>query len=296
MRSIKSKILLLTLVPIGLVLIGIGGLTVYSKYHTEKQLLVDRLDSYRALLESGDISFDSSQDKNKLEALLSEKVEFAEILREDYSVVYSTENSASALLEEGDKADVDDAFRGIETTRTITRNGKSAFMITTPLIVNGRIVAVLHQALSNELSNQRVVQYVVYVFLLTMAGIVICYLLISILLNNVVLKHIYTLQNATIEMQKGNLTTKISVHTDDEIGNFAKSFEAMRSEVHDARLKLEEYNRQLEGQVRERTVELEVKLDELSRMNRLMTGRELKMIELKKMIRELEERIAPKQG
>ena len=45
----------------------------------------------------------------------------------------------------------------------------------------------------------------------------------------------------------------------------------------------------LEQRVKERTAELEKKNMELERMNRLFVGRELKMIELKKRIRELEQ-------
>jgi len=47
-------------------------------------------------------------------------------------------------------------------------------------------------------------------------------------------------------------------------------------------------NEQLEQRVRERTVELEEKNAELYKMNRLFVGRELRMVELKERIRELE--------
>lgn len=47
---------------------------------------------------------------------------------------------------------------------------------------------------------------------------------------------------------------------------------------------LEEEKRALEARVEERTRELQRKADELERMNRLMIGRELKMVELKNEI------------
>src|SRR3972149_7631789 len=159
-HGLKYKILFLTLLPVFFVLLFIGGLTIYNKYQTERQLLSERLTAYRTLLESGDLAFDSSQDKAKLESLLNEKVEFAEILDPDYTVLYTTENSAAPLItDEVKKKEMDEAFQGIEITKNIQRNGRSAFIIISPLIVNNKVVAVLHQGLSNERSSQRVKEY-----------------------------------------------------------------------------------------------------------------------------------------
>jgi len=202
-------------------------------------------------------------------------------------VLYTTENS-SALVDAQDKKDIDDAFNGIETTKNIQYNGKSAFVSITPLVVNNQVVAVLHQALSNDLVSQRISQYALFVFSLALAGMAICYILISILLNEVILKNLYKLKRAAQAIQKGDLNTQISITSNDEIGEFAENFDAMRSQINTAQVKLEHYNKQLEELVAERTTQLESKLDELERMNKLMVGREIKMTELKKRITELE--------
>ncbi|OGU17343.1 MAG: hypothetical protein A2076_03835 [Geobacteraceae bacterium GWC2_53_11] len=52
---------------------------------------------------------------------------------------------------------------------------------------------------------------------------------------------------------------------------------------------LEQLNENLEQRVQERTAELGAKNDELQKMNRLFVGRELRMVELKEKIRELEQ-------
>lgn len=57
----------------------------------------------------------------------------------------------------------------------------------------------------------------------------------------------------------------------------------------EAQEELERLNRTLEQRVKERTTELEEKNAELYKMNRLFVGRELRMVELKERIRELEE-------
>jgi hypothetical protein len=58
--------------------------------------------------------------------------------------------------------------------------------------------------------------------------------------------------------------------------------------------KLEKLNIELEQRVKLRTAELETKNTELHKLNRLFVGRELKMVELKKRIRELEGKTAEK--
>lgn len=54
--------------------------------------------------------------------------------------------------------------------------------------------------------------------------------------------------------------------------------------------KLRELSKNLEGEVRERTRDLEIKVEELERFNRLSVDRELKMIELKKEIKDLKKK------
>lgn len=55
-----------------------------------------------------------------------------------------------------------------------------------------------------------------------------------------------------------------------------------------AQEELEKLNRELEQRVQQRTAELAVKNTELEKMNKLFVGRELKMVELKERVRELE--------
>ena len=61
--------------------------------------------------------------------------------------------------------------------------------------------------------------------------------------------------------------------------------------VHARTAELEELTRNLENEVKKRTKELQERVDELERFRRLTVGRELKMIEMKKRILELEKEL-----
>lgn len=54
-------------------------------------------------------------------------------------------------------------------------------------------------------------------------------------------------------------------------------------------VRLATYTEDLKREVSEKTAELQVRIDELTHLNEIMIGRELKMIELKKEIRDLKE-------
>jgi two-component system sensor histidine kinase VicK len=248
MRSLKVKILFLTLFPILLALSAISGLAINNKSSSEKQLLLDRLLAYQSLLESGDLSFDTVADKEKLAELLNERVEFSEILHADYSVVYTTDNPSAALITKEERTDVDNAFSGIVTIKNITRNNEPAFSIIAPLVVNEKVVGVIHQVLSNTESAARVRQYALFILFLTFSGLIVCSVLISLLLDRVVLRHINKLKLATIDIQKGNFNKEISVNTTDEIGELAKSFNLMSKKLFSSRQTLEAKMKELSSE------------------------------------------------
>lgn len=248
MQGLKGKIFLLILIPIFLILSSIGGLTIYNKIETEDQLMFDRISLFRVLLESGDLSFEASQDKAKLESLLHEKIILSEILRNDYSVVYSSENSANPLISEQEKVEVDEAFDGIETMKVMVVSGENALSIVTPLVINDRIIAVLHQILSREEYSLRVSQYSIFIIFLALTGLIVCYSLIHVLMNKLVLNNLFKLKQATDEIKKGKLDTKIDYTSNDEIGRLAESFNHMTK-------KLLESRRSIEKNVKELSVE-----------------------------------------
>ncbi|MBU2524339.1 HAMP domain-containing protein, partial [Patescibacteria group bacterium] len=76
---------------------------------------------------------------------------------------------------------------------------------------------------------------------------------------------------------RGDLTHRIIVNNKGEIGQLSVAFNQMAE-------RLEKLKNELDKKVEERTKELQSKMAELEKVNKLMIGREMKMVELKKQI------------
>lgn len=98
------------------------------------------------------------------------------------------------------------------------------------------------------------------------------------------------LTNGTEIIGKGDLKHVIDIKSRDEIGELASAFNKMTMDLRESRKELEKYSKGLEKEIAERTKDLEAKIDDLERFSRLTVGRELRMVELKKKVRELEEK------
>jgi len=113
--------------------------------------------------------------------------------------------------------------------------------------------------------------------LMVILGVLTIFLMVGISLFlvrsiSVPLKHISDTANT---IAQGDLSKRIAVTSKDEIGQLAASFNEMVS-------KLQQSQGSLEAQVNERTKQLEEKMQQLEEVNRVMVGREITMIELKK--------------
>lgn len=107
----------------------------------------------------------------------------------------------------------------------------------------------------------------------------------------------------------GDLTTKVEVKGNDELTQLGKEFNFMIEQLKKAKDQLEEEKKVLEikvrartreleelaqnldKQVKERTKELQERVDQLERFHRLTVGREMKMVELKEKISQLEKEL-----
>ena len=103
-------------------------------------------------------------------------------------------------------------------------------------------------------------------------------------------KPLAMLNETVSEVAGGDFSKRATVQSKDEIGNFAKVFNQMLDTIEKSREALEDSEKNLEKVVDERTRELKKKVIEMKEFERVTIGRELKMIELKKKIKELEKK------
>lgn len=288
MHSLRSKILVCAIAPLAITLAVVGCIAVYDKNESERELTSNRLDTYRSLLETGDLSFESLEEVEKLEELLNETVIYAEILKKDFTLLYRTKNTLASTRDEDDSAIMAETFAGVQTVQQKEEDGEMLLEYFSPLIIDGKVVASLRLELSYEKTNSRVFKYALLVAAIALSALLICYAFISFLIGATVIRNISKLKSAALQIEKGDFDTEVVSHGKDEIGDLAKTLERMRKEVKDSRINLQLINQQLEKQVAVRTTELSSKLDELKHLNSFMVDRELKMLELKKRIEELE--------
>jgi len=144
---------------------------------------------------------------------------------------------------------------------------------------------------SNQVSQSLGVKSFVPKLLLISEIIVLIFgLFVGYFTSRSITKPLSSLTKGTEIIGKGNLKHKIEVKSEDEIGQLANAFNKMTADLILSRKELEHYSKNLEKEVAERTKELQSKMKEVERFNKLAVDRELKMLELKKRTKELEKK------
>ncbi len=98
--------------------------------------------------------------------------------------------------------------------------------------------------------------------------------LINFLIVRRIIRPIRVLHESMIRIKNGDFNVRSEVDSKDEIGDMAQTFNDLAKE-----LKLSYAG--MEEKVKAKTIDLENKIDELNKLNRVMIDRELKMVELK---------------
>jgi methyl-accepting chemotaxis protein len=172
-------------------------------------------------------------------------------------------------------ADVVDGIRGTRVVANYVRLGTPDWAVVVEVPV--------------EEAYQPVFQVLLASVLIVLMGVSVA-VVAGVYISRRITTPIKRLRDAAIRIGRGELDAPIEVKSRDEVGELASAFGGMMRDLKDSREKIEGHARDLERKVEERTRDLQAKVGELERFNRLAVGRELRMIELKKRIRELEER------
>ena len=142
---------------------------------------------------------------------------------------------------------------------------------------------------------------------LTLFLIIILITFASIFIARGITNPLRELVEKTKEVTTGKLDVKIEAKTRDELAELIESFNKMAEDLKEAKtvleIKVEARTRELkelaekqEELVGQKTTELQEKVEELERFNKLAVGRELKMIELKKEIEKLKKELEKPKG
>lgn len=123
-----------------------------------------------------------------------------------------------------------------------------------------------------EVIKKNIYIYSVLVFILTTSALAVALYFIVLFF----LRPIKSLSDGAKEIAKGNLSYTIKVNAKDEIGELTNTFNGMISDLKISRGKLEDYAKNLEKKVEERTSELANKNDELVRLNKLLEALKIK--------------------
>jgi nitrate/nitrite-specific signal transduction histidine kinase len=144
--------------------------------------------------------------------------------------------------------------------------------------------------------------------LLILFLLIVLIVFFSVLIARSITNPLSALSRGAEAVSRGNLDIKFNIKSKDELGFLAGVLNKMIRDLKKSHLiqeeskmvleikvkartrELEELAQTLEDKVKERTKELQKKIDELERFRRLTVGRELKMIELKKEIKKLEDK------
>jgi len=116
-------------------------------------------------------------------------------------------------------------------------------------------------------------------------------IIIGIVSARLVASDIFKLRDAAREIGRGKLKTRINIKTGDEVEELAESLNRMAGDLEQSKKDLEAKNLELESAVKKRTKELQSKVGVLERLNKLAVGRELRMIQLKDRVKELESKL-----
>ena len=105
----------------------------------------------------------------------------------------------------------------------------------TPIVdPTGRVEAIMFSGLERRGVQEVLTNQVVLFLLISLLGIIIG-ILTGLLLSRLVLRPLQYLRNGVMQLAGQNFNANVPIHSDDELGDLAKAFNAMAARLHEAR-------------------------------------------------------------
>ncbi len=113
--------------------------------------------------------------------------------------------------------------------------------------------------------------------------------LLGILIAGSITRPLYKLYKGTELIGSGKLDYKVGTNAKDEVGQLSRAFDTMAENLRNTTTSVESLNKEI-AERKKAEKALEIRNTELERINKIVIGRELRMIELKKEIEELKKK------
>ncbi len=252
------------------------------------------------LINGGTLGFEAVAQRATIEQIIGGEVIEAIVTGPDDVIYYSMEPSDVGLgISKVERLD-QELLVGSFGKTVFGNDSENDYVSISPIYsASGRapFLSVYIKASGSEAQKEKLMLLLIFIVGFTLASVLISWVIIYVF-RVVVVQALSRLTHASEMISKGNFDKSLldSIpDTDDEIGDLTRAFRKMIAEIEVSRAELEGYNMKLEADVKARTAELDVKVGELEKINKFMVGRELKMIELKNAMAELEEKLSREQ-
>ncbi|MBE3136902.1 MAG: HAMP domain-containing protein [Thermoplasmata archaeon] len=254
-----------------------GHLMLYITLHneTDKQKVNSRIESLRNQTSIIDEATTNPQAREILSDIISKTDELQSVAE---SLIYAHDNEMNETGKYDPENDKELILKLNKASSAIREDGVKLTELETRLKAEQEETAKKN---AEFLYNVILAIGVVAVFV----ALIIGYFIAKNITNSVM-----KLKNFTDDIGRGKFDTKTEVKSKDEIGELSEAFDKMVQNLKRSQEDVRNYTKELEKSKKE----LESKINDLEQYKKLTVGRELKMVELKKKIEELEGKLKEK--
>ncbi|MBW2984317.1 HAMP domain-containing protein [Candidatus Woesearchaeota archaeon] len=194
-----------------------------------------------------------------------EEISYASVIDSDGEILFHNDPSQHGRMITGFAA-LDAVKNARNTIQVNPLNGENYYDIFIPVFeTSGRHAATVRVGFPQGYINQKTRKLFIYSAWVAFISFTLAIILLVSALSTIVTKPLMGLLTIVQGIGKsGSLTTKISLHRDDELGQLASAFNQMLGELKKSQDKLEGYSKNLGKEVKKRTKELNKKVGELS--------------------------------
>ena len=181
---------------------------------------------------------------------------------------------------------------GTISTQVVTEiDGAKALRVITPVHIGGQRVGIYIIKLSLDPLEKVMAKTQREFLLITLISILAIIGILSFSTKITVIDPIKQLLSGMEKIGGGELDYRVKTKRRDEIGDLFSSLNLMAEKLKDRTEALKREREGLAEKVAQKTKELQEKVDDLEKFNKLVVGREIKMVELKKELEECRDNI-----